>query len=120
MTEPRAGKGPRPPSSAEDHGDPRFRVFGVWLVVRMGGEAATPFAVQCPHGQPMQYGTVVAVGDGFDPDAASFREVPAVGSIVAFEETPEGIEGHYFFDGDTEYRIVHLDAVNISFPPGSS
>ena len=31
------------------------------------------------------------------------------GSVVAFEETAEGIEGHYFFDGDVEYRIVERE-----------
>ncbi len=97
-------------------GDPRFQVFGLWLVVQMSGAATTPFAVQCPKGQPIQYGTVRSRGDGFDPEAGDFRELPPIGAVVAFEESAEDIEGHYFFAGDDEFRIVHLDAIDIAFP----
>lgn len=99
-------------------GDARFRVFGLNMVVRMGKEL-TPYAVQCPRGQPIQYGQVVSVGDGFDPQASNFREMPPLGAIVAFEETTEGVEGHYFFVGDDEYRILHLDAIDVAFPTDS-
>jgi hypothetical protein len=119
MKDPRAGKR-RLSRRRQSLGDPRFEVFGLWLVVRMGAAELAPYAVQCPNGQPIQYGVVVTRGDGFDAEAGDYRDVPEVGSIVAFEETPEGIEGHYFFVGDEEYRIIHLDAINISFPPRSS
>ena len=45
--------------------------------------------------------------------------MPPVGAIVAFEETTEGVEGHYFFVGDDEYRILHLDAIDVAFPTDS-
>ena len=97
--------------------DSRFLVYGLDLVVRMGAVGLAPFEVQCPRGQPIQYGQVAARGDGFDPHAGCFREMPPVGGIVVFEETTEGVEGHYFFVGDDEYRILHLEAVDIAFPP---
>lgn len=115
MKQPRAG-GQHPHRDSEPQGDSRFEVYGVWMVLRMGGADTTPFAVQCPKGQPIQYGTVVRRGDGFDTDAGTFRDMPPLGAVVAFEETAEGIEGHYFFVGDDEYRILHVDAVNIAFP----
>jgi hypothetical protein len=115
MREARAG-GEHPHRDSEARGDPRFEVYGVWTVIRMGGADATPYAVQCPKGQPIQYGTVVCRGDGFDPVAETFRDMPPLGAVVAFEETAEGIEGHYFFVGDDEYRILHVDAINIAFP----
>lgn len=64
----------------------------------------------------MRYGRVVAAGDGFDAGASAFREMPQVGALVAFEESPEGVEGHYFYQRDEEYRVLHLDAVIIAFP----
>ena len=117
MGEPRGRK--RSASRRGDsRGDPRFEVYGLWVVVRMGGAELAPYQVQCPSGQPIQYGSVTSRGDGFDADAGCFREMPPIGAIVAFEETAEGIEGHYFFSGDDEYRILHLDVLNIAFPPG--
>jgi hypothetical protein len=73
--------------------------------------------VHCPRAHPIQYGKVVSRGDGYDAQANIFREMPALGSMVAFEEAPEGVEGHFFFRDEEEYRILHLDAVNIAFPP---
>lgn len=107
----------KPHRRRKERGDPRFQVYGLWMVVRMNGPQTAPYAVQCPHGQAIQYGTVVSKGDGFDSDAATFRNMPPLGAVVAFEETPESIEGHYFFAKDIEHRIVHLDVVNIAFPP---
>jgi hypothetical protein len=98
-------------------GDPRFRVYGLRLIVRMRGVETAPFNVQCPRGHPIQYGEVVSLGDGFDPEAGTFRDMPPVGSVVAFEETAEGVEGHFFFSGDDEYRILDLDALDMAFPP---
>ncbi|MBN1442601.1 MAG: hypothetical protein JXA90_07830 [Planctomycetes bacterium] len=115
MSEPGARKHRRRRRDEPDN-DPRFLVFGLWVVVRMLSPDRTPFAVQCPHGQPIQYGTVISRGDGFDPEAGAFRPLPPIGSVAAFEESPEGIEGHYFFVGDQEYRVVHLDVINIAFP----
>jgi len=116
MSKSRARK-QQPSQRPESGGDPRFQVYGLWVVVQMQKPDSTPYAVQCPHGQPILYGKVVSRGDGFDPEAGTFRDLPPLGSLVAFEETTEGIEGHYFFDNDAEYRIVHLDVLNIAFPP---
>ncbi len=94
-----------------------FLVFGLNLVVRMKKQEEVSVPVQCPRGQPIQYGTVVAVGDGFDPQASQFRAMPPVGALVAFEETTEGTEGHYLFVDDDEFRVLHLDVITIGFPP---
>ncbi len=51
----------------------------------------------CPKGSPIRYGEVVARGDGFDEGANAFREMPDPKTIVAFEESPEEVEGHYFY-----------------------
>ena len=97
--------------------DAPFLVFGLQLVVRMRPAEEVSVEVQCPQGHPIQYGTVVAVGDGFDPQANRFRAMPPVGSTVAFEETVEGVEGHYFFFGDDEMRVLHVEVITIAFPP---
>ena len=110
----REPEGARP--GAEPAGDRRFRVFGLSMVLRILDPDTVPFQVQCPRGQPIQYGEVVSRGDGFDAHAQCFRRMPALGAVVAFEETAEGVEGHYFFVGDDEFRILHLDAVDIAFP----
>ena len=39
-----------------------------------------------------------------------------VHAIVAFEENPEEVEGHYFYIGGEEHRVIRLDAVILSFP----
>jgi hypothetical protein len=98
---------------------PDFRpvVFGLQLLVEMQPEGSPGIEVHCPKGHPVQYGKVVSAGDGFDPDAGEFREMPPVAAIVAFEEHSEDVEGHYFFAGGREYRILHLDSVTVSFAP---
>ncbi len=116
--------GPRPPSVPTIHlpktagsPSPPFLVFGLNVVVRMLKDEEVLVPVQCPRGQPVQYGVVVSAGDGFDPQAIQFRAMPPVGATVAFEETTEGIEGHYLFVGDDEFRVLHLDVITIGFPP---
>jgi hypothetical protein len=42
--------------------------------------------------------------------------MPQLGALVAFEESPEGVEGHYFYQRNEEYRVLHLDAVIIAYP----
>ncbi len=107
------------PSPRTGRKEEPFFVTGLNVVVQMRRVEEGPVQVHCPRGQPIQYGEVVAVGDGFDPDAESFREMPPIGSVVVFEETTEGVEGHYFYMDDVEYRVLHVDAINIAFPPGS-
>ncbi len=92
-------------------------VYGLNIVVRMQKPEEITTPVQCPRGQPIQYGEVVATGDGFDPQASRFRRMPPIDSVVAFEETTEGIEGHYLFMDDDEFRVLHLDVITIAFPP---
>ena len=55
-------------------------------------------------------------GDGFDEGANAFREMPPVRAVVAFEENPEEVEGHYFYIAGEEHRVIRLDAVILSFP----
>lgn len=94
------------------------RVHGLNLLVQiLKGDPPFDVEVHCPKGHPVLYGRVLARGDGFDPDARAFREMSPVGSIVAFEEHSEDVEGHYFFRGDEEYRILHQDAVTATFHP---
>lgn len=94
-----------------------FKVYGINLAVRMIKEPPPALLVHCPRGSNMCYGLVVERGDGFDEGGNAFREMPAVGSIVAFEESDEGMEGHYFYVGDEEYRVLRLDVVIVCFPP---
>jgi hypothetical protein len=42
--------------------------------------------------------------------------MPALKSVVAFEESSEEVEGHYFMVAGEEYRVIRLDAVILSFP----
>ncbi len=37
-------------------------------------------------------------------------------AVVAFEENPEEVEGHYFYIAGEEHRVIRLDAVILSFP----
>ena len=106
-----------PPYVPQPVGDARFRVYGLHLVVQMGDESLAPYPLQCPQGHPIQYGKVVSCGDGFDPQAGAFRSMPPLASIVVFEEPAEGIEGHYLFVGDDEYRVLYLDVITMTFPP---
>jgi hypothetical protein len=93
-------------------------VFGMNVLVHICGEP-NDAAVHCPKGCNMVYGRVVSSGDGYDPDANQIRPMPVPGSLVAFEEGMEQVEGHFFYAADEEYRIVHVDAVIVAFPPGS-
>lgn len=94
------------------------RVYGLNLLLEMVTDDSTlDIEVHCPKGHTVHYGRVLAHGDGFDPDARGFRDMAPVGSIVAFEEHSEDVEGHYFFAGGREYRILHQDAVTATFTP---
>jgi hypothetical protein len=42
--------------------------------------------------------------------------MPDPKTIVAFEESPEEVEGHYFYLALEEYRVIRLDSVILSFP----
>ena len=42
--------------------------------------------------------------------------MPDPATIVAFEESPEEVEGHYFYVALEEYRVIRLDSVILSFP----
>ena len=93
-----------------------FKVYGINLSVRVLKEPPPGVALHCPRGGTIRYGVVVVSGDGFDEGANAFREMPGLGSMVAFEESTEGVEGHYFYlDGD-EYRVFPIDSVIIAFP----
>ena len=76
----------------------------------------TVVRVHCPKGSPIRYGEVVARGDGFDEGANAFREMPDLKTVVAFEESAEEVEGHYFYIAREEYRVIRLDSVILSFP----
>jgi hypothetical protein len=93
-----------------------IKVYGINLLVRMMPEAPADVRVNCPKGSPIRYGEVVARGDGFDEGANAFREMPETKTIVAFEESPEEVEGHYFYIALEEYRVIRLDSVILSFP----
>jgi len=94
-----------------------FKVYGINLAVRMLKEPPPSILVHCPRGSNMCYGIVVDRGDGFDEGGNAFRDMPPVGAIVVFEESDESMEGHYFYEGQEEYRILRLDVVLVSFPP---
>src|SRR3972149_2101358 len=96
-----------------------FQVFGINLLVRLMPEPPADVRVHCPKGSPIRYGEVVGRGDGFDEGANAFREMPPIRSIVAFEENPEEVEGHYFYIGGEEHRVIRLDAGILSFPLAS-
>jgi hypothetical protein len=93
-----------------------IQVYGINLLVKLMSEAPVDVRVHCPKGSPIRYGEVVARGDGFDEGANAFREMPPVGGVVAFEESAEEVEGHYFYVGGEEYRVIRLDSVILSFP----
>lgn len=93
-----------------------IQVYGINLLVRLLPEAPADVRVHCPKGSPIRYGDVVARGDGFDEGASAFRDMPELRTIVAFEESPEEVEGHYFYVAGEEYRVIRLDAVILSFP----
>lgn len=93
-----------------------IQVYGINLLVKMMAEAPADIRVNCPKGSPIRYGEVTARGDGFDEGANAFREMPAIKSVVAFEEDPEEIEGHFFYLAGEEHRVIRLDAIILSFP----
>ena len=93
-----------------------IQVYGINLLVKMMAEAPADIRVNCPKGSPIRYGEVIARGDGFDEGANAFREMPAIKSVVAFEENPEEIEGHFFYLAGEEHRVIRLDAIILSFP----
>src|SRR3989304_3853201 len=92
------------------------KVYGVNFRIQALARPPAGVTIHCPRGSPIRYGRVVATGDGFDAGANTFREMPQVGAFVALEERPRGGEGHYFYMGDAEYRVLHLDAVIIPSP----
>jgi hypothetical protein len=92
------------------------QVYGINLLVKLLSDVPADLRVHCPKGSPIRYGRVIGRGDGFDEGANAFREMPAVDAVVAFEESAEDVEGHYFYLGGEEYRVIRLDAVILSFP----
>jgi hypothetical protein len=96
--------------------DRPFKVYGINLLVRVLREPPDTLTLHCPRGASIRYGQVVVAGDGFDEGSNSFREMPPVQAIIAFEEASEGVEGHYFYRDNDEYRILPLDSVIIAFP----
>ena len=96
-----------------------IQVYGINLLVRLlpdGPADDQVVRVHCPKGSPIRYGEVVARGDGFDEGANAFREMPGLKTVVAFEESAEEVEGHYFYIASEEFRVIRLDAVILSFP----
>src|SRR5262245_39279893 len=93
-----------------------IQVYGINLLVKMMAEAPADIRVNCPKGSPIRYGEVIARGDGFDEGANAFREMPELKTVVAFEESAEEVEGHYFYIALEEYRVIRLDSVILSFP----
>lgn len=110
---------PNPNSSnrpEESRSPEKMQVFGLFLLVKMDQGPGDNPEVMCPKGASLLYGQVISSGDGYDPDAKEFRKMPSVGSTITFEESGESVEGHYFYVGGQEYRVVHLDSVIVSFP----
>src|SRR5436853_7436999 len=93
-----------------------IQVYGINLLVKMMAEAPADVRVHCPKGSPIRYGEVIARGDGFDEGANAFREMPELKTVVAFEESAEEVEGHYFYIAGGEYRGIRLVAVVLSLP----
>ena len=100
----------------KEHSGLPFKVYGINLAVRMLKDPPAELLVHCPRGSNMCYGVVVERGDGFDEGGNAFRDMPPVGSLVVFEESDEGMEGHYFYATDAEYRVLRLDVVIVCFP----
>src|SRR3990172_4166641 len=91
------------------------QVYGINLLVKLLGELPADGG-PCRGASPIRYGKVVGRGDGFDEGANAFREMPPLEAVVAFEESAEDVEGHYFYLGGEEHRVIRLDAVILSFP----
>ena len=92
------------------------QVYGINLLVKLLSDPPADIRVHCPKGSPIRYGKVVCRGDGFDEGANAFREMPPLEAVVAFEESAEDVEGHYFYLSGEEHRVIRLDAVILSFP----
>jgi hypothetical protein len=95
---------------------PPIQVYGINILVKLLPDAPAGVRVYCPKGSPIRYGVVVGRGDGFDEGANTFREMPPMEAVVAFEETAEEVEGHYFYVSGEEYRVLRLDSVILAFP----
>src|SRR3989449_11125028 len=93
-----------------------LQVYGITLLVRLMAGGPADVRVHCPKGSPIRYGEVVARGDGFDEGANAFREMPDLKAVVAFEESAEEVEGHYFYIAGEEDRGIRLDSVILSYP----
>src|SRR5262245_66534812 len=91
----------------------QFQVYGINLLVRLLAEPPADVRVHCPKGSPIRYGEVTVRGDGFDEGANAFREMPDLKAVVAFEESAEEVEGHYFYIAGEGCRVVRVDAVNL-------
>lgn len=100
--------------------DPRFRVFGMNVMVRMAAEPVPDRVVHCPKGDNILYGEVVSSGDGYDPDPNCFRPMPPLGSLIVFEEASESVEGHSIYVGGQEFRIIHADSILVGMPDQDS
>jgi hypothetical protein len=85
---------------------PTCQVYGINILVKLLSEAPPGVRLYCPKGSPIRYGVVVGRGDGFDEGANTFREMPPIEAVVAFEETAE----------DDEFRVLRLDSVILAFP----
>ena len=73
--------------------------------------------VHCPKGSPIRYGEVVGRGRRLRRGRQCLpRHAAGARSVVAFEENPEEVEGHYFYIAGEEHRVIRLDAVILSFP----
>src|SRR5258705_12726018 len=96
--------------------DIQFQVFGINLLVRLLAEPPADVRVHCPKGSPIRYGEVVNRGDGFDEGANAFREKPPVKSVVALQEHPEEVEGHYFYIGADQRSALLLEAGLLHLP----
>lgn len=97
---------------------PNCQVFGAFVLVKMLAAPPPGQEVFCPKTGRVLYGDVCVRGDGFDPACNQFRDMPPLGATVTFEESDENVEGHYFFVGGQEFRVVHIDSLIVSFPPG--
>ncbi|MFQ5841840.1 MAG: hypothetical protein ACE5I8_05315 [Thermodesulfobacteriota bacterium] len=91
-----------------------FQVYGINLLIKILSEPPSEVRLHCPQGFPVRCGMVVSQGDGLDTEANFFRPMPGIGTTVVFEEPEEDVEGHYFYCGQEEYRVLPLDAVIIS------
>ena len=95
---------------------PPCQVYGINVLVKLLSEAPPGVRLYCPKGSPIRYGVVAGRGDGFDEGANTFREMPPMEAVVAFEEAAEEVEGHYFYVSGEEFRVLRLDSVILAFP----